>query len=328
MTALAVPAAVRRLVMPAWYGALVLACVYLALIPTIGTGYWVRTLTFIFMFAVLAAGWNLIGGFAGYAAFGQVGWFGMGAYSVAVAMSKWHWPFYPALALGTALPAAAALAVGLPVLRLRGHYFAIATLGIAITLRELVNNFDLTGAGSGLSTPLGPSFSYYYYLMFGAMLLAVAVTWMLRRSRLGYALLAIRENESAAATLGVNTTLAKAAAFAISAALAGLVGAIYAYWTAFIDPSTVFDLTFNVRMIVMVILGGTGTILGPVIGAFLLEGISQTLWSSFPAEHLIFFGIAVVLIVLFVPAGLSGLLLELRTLSPRLFVRNLLRYRV
>ena len=157
--------------------------------------------------------------------------------------------------------------VGLPVLRLRGHYFAIATLGVAIATREITNNLEIFGASRPLNLPLKNDPNLFYYLALGLLVVAIALTYLIARSKLGYGLVAIRENEDAALVMGINTTIYKVIAFALNAMLCGLAGGVYAYWHSTIDPPTVFDLTNNVRIIIMAVLGGIGTPLGPIIGA-------------------------------------------------------------
>ena len=308
-------------------GLVVVAFVLLMLVPLAGNPYWLRVLTFIFMFGIMAEGWNLIGGFAGYTAFGQVAWFGLGSYSVAMGMTKYGWSFWPSLAIACLIPTVVAIVVGIPVLRLRGHYFAIATLALGIAVGALISNLSFVGAASGLSLPIGPSFTYFYYLMFGALVLSVLVMWGISRSRFGYALFAIREGEQAASALGINTTYYKTMAFASSAFITGLAGGIYAYWTSFIDPPTVFNLVFNVDMIVMTLLGGIGTILGPVVGAFLLEGLNEVLGGAFLQLHAIIFAGVIIALVLFLPGGLSSLTTR-KKFDLRTFIRNLKAYRV
>jgi branched-chain amino acid transport system permease protein len=242
-------------------------------------------------------------------------------------MTKFGWPFWPTLALACAVPAVAAIVIGIPVLRLRGHYFAIATLALGVAMGEIANNLPYLGAASGISLPIGPSFGYFYYLMLAALVLSVVVMWVISRSRFGYALFAIRENEQAASTLGINTAYYKTAAFAVSAILTGLAGGIYAYWTSFIDPPTVFNIVFNVDIIVMTLLGGVGTIFGPIVGAFILEGLNEVLGGTFLELHAVIFGALIVLIVLFLPGGLSSLFAGGR-LNIRTFLRNFKSYKV
>src|SRR6266542_374346 len=196
----------------------------------------IRLETNIAMFVALAAAWNLIGGLTGYAAFGNVAFFGLGAYTVAFLTDKLHLNFAFALPLAPLVAAGFAGLIGLPLLRLRGHYFAIATLGTGIAVGEVIKNLPWFGGAAGLFPPIyRHADALFFYLMAAAAGLAVLATWLVMRSRLGYGLIAIRENEEAAAVLGVNTTAYKGAAFALSAALTRVVGGIFAQWNILID---------------------------------------------------------------------------------------------
>jgi branched-chain amino acid transport system permease protein len=199
-----------------------------------------------------------------------------------------------------------AIAVGLLVLRLRGHYFAIATLGVAEATRELVLNFEPLGAASGLSLPIARDFRLFYYLLLGLVVLLAGLTWWIERSRLGYAFVAIRENEEAAAALGIDTLRYKVAAFGLGASFSGIVGGIYAYWTTFIDPATVFSASYSVEMIAVCLVGGAGTVLGPVVGSLLFELLAGQIWARFISWHGTILGIVIVLLVLFLPRGLAS----------------------
>src|SRR5438128_2679306 len=195
-------------------------------IPLLTDKFWFRIATYVVMFAVLATAWNIIGGITGYAAFGNVAFFGIGAYTTGMLIAKAKWPFLVALPLAPILAALFAALVGLPLLRLRGHYFAVASLGVGVAVGELVQNIDYNGqpvfgGASGLFLPIyavGHRGLFFFYLMCGAAAIAIAVTWWVLRSRFGYGLIAIRENEDAAAVIGVNTTAYKVAAFALAAA--------------------------------------------------------------------------------------------------------------
>jgi branched-chain amino acid transport system permease protein len=306
-------------------GALV-ALPIVALVPLHATGYWMNLLTQLFIFSTLATAWNIIGGYTGYAAFGNVAFFGGGAYVTAELMTRGGWGFVPAtLGGGIAMLLYGAL-IGLPVLRLRGHYFAIATLGVAIATRELCNNLELFGASRPINLPLKNDPNLFYYVALGLLVVSIIATYLIARSKLGFGLVAIRENEDAALVMGINTTLYKVIAFALSALLSGLAGGVYAYWHSTIDPPTVFDLTTNVRLIIMAVLGGIGTPLGPVIGAALLTFIQETLWKNFTNLHAVLFGAAIVVVVLLMPRGIVYLIRQ--KFAWRIFVRNLRQYRV
>ncbi len=269
----------------------------------------VRIMTTIAMFVVMASAWNLVGGLTGYGSFGNVAFFGLGAYTCAVAVDahRLHLPVAAGIALSPVVPAVFAVLVGLPLLRLRGHYFAIATLGTAVAVGEVVKNIEYLGGATGLFPPiLRRADLSFLYLMVAAAVLAVVVTRLVLRSRFGYGLIAIRENEDAAQVIGVNATAHKVAAFSIAAALTGLAGGIFALWNSFIDQQLGFSLDFNIQMILMAVLGGAGTLFGPVLGAVMLELLIQLLAGR--SDVAVFaqmgLGLLLAITVIFVPRGI------------------------
>jgi branched-chain amino acid transport system permease protein len=274
-------------------------------LPLLTDKLWFRIVTTVAMFVVMASAWNIIGGFTGYASFGNIAFFGLGAYTVGVLVSNLRWPFALALLPAPLTTALFGALVGIALLRLRGHYFAVATLGVGVAVGEVVNNLGPLGASTGLFLPILRSDLLFFYLMLGAALLAVLVSWLIVRSRFGYGLLAIRENEEAASVIGVNTIFYKVAAFCISAALTGLAGGIFAQWNSFVNQENVFAVTDNVQMILMAVVGGAGTVLGPVAGAIALELIIQTLagGGSAAVYAQIGLGILLTVCVIFVPRG-------------------------
>jgi len=294
-------------------------------VPLLADRLWFRIATIIAMFIVMATAWNIIGGITGYAAFGNVAFFGICAYTTGMLIAKAKWPFLAALPLSPVVAAAFAALVGLPLLRLRGHYFAVASLGVGVAVGELVQNIDyrgqpLFGGASGLFLPIYSIDNrglFFFYLMSGAAAVAIAVTWWVLRSRFGYGLMAIRENEEAAAVLGVNTTAYKVMAFALTAALTGLAGGIFSQWNVFINQDNAFPIEYNVQMILMALLGGTGTVFGPAAGAVLLQLLIQFLGGTLPISFDIPFvsdtvrpilaqiilGLLLVGVVIFVPRG-------------------------
>jgi len=259
------------------------------------------------LLAVLAQGWNIIGGYTGYASFGNSVFYGLGSYGVAIAMVQWHLPFAVGLVFGVALAVAFALLLGVPVLRLRGHYFAIATLALAGVMAAIVSNVPLAGQNIGLVLPPLNNDRLFYGLSLALMLVATGVVYWLTRSRFGFGLIAIRENEDGAAVMGVNTTLYKVLAFTLSGVLSSLAGGIHAYWITFIDPESAFDIGLNVKMIIMAVFGGAGTVLGPVIGAFTLSAISEWLSSEVTSIATLFFGVVIIAAVVLMPRGLADL---------------------
>jgi branched-chain amino acid transport system permease protein len=294
---------------------LVLALVFLAL-PLVASGFWVRVFTSVFMMAALAQSLNFMAGFAGYADFGNVLYFGIGAYTTAFLMSK-ELPVPLAALAGMGLAATLALALGLPVLRLRGHYFAIATIGVMEGVRELVVNVGFLGGGSGLNVPIirlpPQQFSLLiYYLMMGLMLAYTGMAFTLSRSSLGYGLRAIKADEQAAAVMGINTTRFKTLAWMLSASCSALVGSVYAIWTGFLEPGTAFDIIRSTEYFIMMLLGGAGTVLGPVLGSFILELMRVLVWERLLRGHAAVVGVVIVLVVLFVPNGLVSTLRQWR----------------
>ena len=190
--------------------------------------------------------------------------YGLGTYGTAIAMTQFGLPFWAGLPLGAVLGVLCALLLGLPVLRLRGHYFAIATLGLSLAVAAIVSNLEIAGANIGLILPLTRADGMFFELALALLVACVLCVWWISRSRFGMGLIAIREDEDAAASMGINTTLYKTAALMLAALFTSIAGGIYAYWITFIDPASAFDPTLNVRMVIMAMFGGPGTVLGPV----------------------------------------------------------------
>jgi len=287
--------------------ALALALAVAVGLPALTNTYYVRLATGILMFAALACGWNLVGGYAGYPDFGAAAFLGIGAYTTGVLMARAAVPFPLALLAGAFLAVVAAVLMGAVLLRLRGHYFAIATLGFMLVLQQLAANLELTGGGSGMNLPVARSFTTFYYWMLGVCALAAAAGLFLPRLRVGYAIAAIRENQAAAEALGIAPLPYKIIAYSGSAFVFGLVGGVYAYWFTFIDPPTVFNVDFAIQAIVMTLFGGPATALGPVAGAIVLKSLDTVLTTVSIFLHNVFFGALVCLLVIFAPRGLADL---------------------
>jgi branched-chain amino acid transport system permease protein len=284
-----------------------------AALPFLVSGFMVRLVTSIFMFAVLASALNIISGFTGYAAFGNMVFFGLGAYTTAVLMNKANFAFVPSFLISGGVAVLMALLLGMLLLRLKGHYFALGTLGAAEAVKFIIDNLTgLTGGGQGITVPSMKGSPYvvntFFYFMMLALLIAVIVlAWRLSKNRLGYAFKAIRANEQAAGVMGIDTTRYKIISWSLSAVFTGVTGSVYAYWFSYIDPPTVFDVMWVVKMFVIILIGGAGTVFGPVIGAFILETISELVWSRFINLHLGILGTIIILVVLFMPNGLLSL---------------------
>jgi len=304
------------------------ALVALAGVPWYGSDVLVQFGINTLLLAVLAQGWNIIGGYAGYASFGNSVFYGLGSYGVAIAMVQWELPFAAGLALGVVFAVAFALLLGMPVLRLRGHYFAIATLALAQVMTAIVSNIELTGQNIGLVLPPLNNDPLFYELSLGLLALATLTVAWLTRSKFGFGLIAIRENEEGAAVMGVNTTLYKVAAFALSGVFSALAGGIHAYWITFLDPESAFDISLNVKMIIMAVFGGAGTVLGPVVGAFSLSAISELLSSEITSVAGLFFGMVIVAAVVLMPRGLADVLRRYRKSGWRYFIENIRMHRL
>jgi branched-chain amino acid transport system permease protein len=270
-------------------------------------GYWLRTLTEVFLIATIAQSINIIAGFTGYAAFGQVVFFGLGNYAAAIAMTKLGAPLVAGGALGSAVCAGFAMVCGVPLFRLKGHYFAIATLGLNEAVKAVVTNWSaLTGGGSGISLPLPPgnvvgNAQMFYGAFLALMWAGIVIVWQLGRTRFGYACRAIRADEDAAAATGVNPLLYKTGAWMLSAVLAGWAGSLYAYWQSYIEPAVAFDMDISVRGFVILLLGGAGSVFGPIIAAFTLQLVSTLAWSHLLTFHLGLMGILIMVAVLLPP---------------------------
>jgi branched-chain amino acid transport system permease protein len=290
--------------------AVVLAIMVLLLgVPLAHNGYLENVFRNILMYAAMAYGWNLIGGYTGYVSFGNVTFFGIGAYCAGLLSIHGIDNLAVAIVVGALASALFAVLIGIPVLRLQGHYFAIATLGIGLAMADIVANLDALGGSSGLAVHQvdDAHFSIYYYAMWMVALVAMVGTFLIARSKLGYAFVAIRENEEAAAVLGIWATRYKVTAWAIGAMMAGAAGAVFAPANGFIDPSITFATDANVFPIAMTILGGIGTVAGPFIGALILAGANELLQRYFVKAHTLFFGAMIVVIVLLLPRGLMWL---------------------
>lgn len=280
------------------------------------------------LLAVLAQGWNIIGGYAGYASFGNSVFYGLGSYGVAIAMVQWELPFGVGMVFGVLLAVAFAVLLGLPVLRLRGHYFAIATLALSQVMAAIVSNVGLAGQNIGLVLPPLNNDRFFYELALGLLVITTLTIFWLTRSRFGFGLIAIRENEEGAAVMGVNTTLYKVLAFALSGVFSALAGGIHAYWITFLDPDSAFDISLNVKMIIMAVFGGPGTVLGPIVGAFSLSAVSEVLASEVTSIAGLFFGIVIVAAVVLMPRGLADMLRRFRSSGWRYFIENIRAHRL
>jgi branched-chain amino acid transport system permease protein len=268
------------------------------------------------MYAILALSWNVVGGLAGYPSFATAAFFGFGAYTTGVLLNA-GLPL--PISILAALLASFVLAglLGIVLLRLRGHYFAIASLSLVGVLRELVNNAtDLTGGGMGLNIPLASGSSiladatFFFYAMWGLLLATALMVIAVSMSKLGFGLVCIRQNETAANMIGLNATLYKSIAFGLSACFVGAAGGLYAAWVHYIDPSDVFDILYSVKPIVMTLMGGLGSPLGAACGAFLYLVLEEVVWRNYIQIHSGVLGVLIVALLLLLPHGLISLRLR------------------
>jgi branched-chain amino acid transport system permease protein len=281
----------------------------------------IKLLFLTFVWVAASVGWNILGGFAGQVSFGFAVFYGLGAYTTAVGINQGLSPYLTYLVAG-AVAAVASLLVGLPTFRLRGPYFAIATIGVSEAVRVVMSNIDFTGGASGYRIDEHGPFRQveHYYTALALAAVAVGISIAVRRSRFGLGLRAIRDDQDAAADSGVNPYASKLAAHAIAAALTGAAGGVFARYAAFIDPEGVFGFHRSVAILLMPVIGGVNTIWGPVIGGGVYGVIEEELVAKFPQIHLLLYGVLVILIILFEPGGVMGLLARAR--------RSLLRRRV
>jgi len=288
-----------------------IACV--AMLPLFGGAYALRLGTIACMYAILALSWNVVGGFAGYPSFATAAFFGFGAYATGVLLGD-GLPLSLAVLIAAVAALLLAAALGAVLLRLRGHYFAIASLSLAEVLRELVNNAtDLTGGGMGLNIPLASGSSvladatFFFFAMWGLFLATALMVMAVAGSKLGFGLACIRQNETASSMVGLNTTLYKSLAFGLSACFVSAAGGVYAAWVHYIDPSDVFDILYSVKPIVMALMGGLGSPLGVACGAFLYLGLEEVVWRNYIQIHTGVLGLLIVMLLLFLPHGLISL---------------------
>jgi branched-chain amino acid transport system permease protein len=291
---------------------LALALAAVASLPLVGDNYVIRLATIMMLYCVLALSWNFIGGLAGYPSFATAAFFGLGAYAGAVSQARGV-PMVLAWAVAALVVVVFAAVLGLAILRLRGHYFAIASLVVADVLRELVNSAtSVTGGGMGLNLPIltlgvDAQARLFFYLMLGLAVVAILAAVYVDGARLGFGLRCIKQNEDAANMIGINGTACKTIAFALSAIFVGWAGAFYASWVNYVEPGDVFDVLFSIKPIVMVLLGGAGTIAGPIVGAVVFLLLEELVWRNFLTFHAGVLGLLVVGLIVFLPDGVLGL---------------------
>lgn len=301
--------------------ALLVLAILLAL--PLGAGpYAIRLAAVIFMWAALAGSWNLLAGYAGAVDLGPVVYHGIGAFGTAALMMRAGLPFLVSVALAGGVAAAIAFVIGTPTLRLRGAYFAIGTLALAESAKQLALAWDrltgipLTGGSAGISLPLSAGYLPFYYLMLTVMACVTLTTLWLERSKFGYGLRAIGENDRLAEASGVDIHALKRRVYMASALFIAWTGGIEGYWLSYINAAEAFGTAITFQMVVMALLGGLGTPFGPLLGAAFLTLASEFLGTRFVYHYLIGIGLIIVVIPLFMPAGLAGLIRLVRRERP------------
>jgi branched-chain amino acid transport system permease protein len=296
-----------------WTALVVVPTLLLALFPVLSDDLYYQNMFILSMvFAIGAVGLNIITGYAGYISLGQGAFIGLGAYVVGICVgdiggSPWVWVPVAGLVAG-----AMAALLGVVAMRARGHSFVILTIAFLFLIQLLATNWnELTNGTGGITLPV-PTWSVeyqywpFYYSLFGLLAVSLAMSWWIRRNKFGMGLVAIREDEDKAATVGVSTPTYKILAFAASAVFVGMAGGVYGYYIAFIDPLGMFNILLSVQIILSLLLGGRATLWGPVLGAFIIEWLNETTNQEFGGGNarLLIFGGLLGLVVLFLPQGI------------------------
>jgi branched-chain amino acid transport system permease protein len=302
-----------------------IALVVFALFPVVITDpQWTSIGVFTLIFMVATCAWNIFSGYSGYLALGHAVFFGCGGYAVALAARDWHvaggWGVFALLPFGGLVAVLVAIPVGIIALRVRRHTFVVVTIAIFFIFQLAAINFGFTGGTSGILLPIAPfsAANYnqpFYYVGLVILVLTVALSWAVRRSRFGLQLLAIRDDEDRARGLGVKTWRVKLAAFVISAFPVGMVGGLYFYFVGQIFPQFAFDPLFDISLALMAFLGGIGTLVGPLLGALVLESLQQYLTQSVSGTgtYLIAYGVLFLAVILLMPRGVIPTISELLT---------------
>lgn len=299
---------------------LLIVVAVVALAPVFGDGYQLQVLYTIFLFTTIALGWNILSGFTGYIDFGYAGFIGIGAYATVLPIVKLGAPWYLGLASGIVITAILGSLIGYPALRLTGAYFAIAMLAVAVALRAAMASqylAPITQGATGVSFFPPLSRAQAFYIMGSGAIIAALLNLRIATSPYGLRLLTIREDETLANSLGINTVRDKMIAMAIHTGIAGFCGGMLAFNLSYIDPASVFAIEYTEYPIVMVLFGGLGTAAGPIIGGVVIGILREVLWGQFPTLHLAILGMTIVALILFLPEGVIEWLKERGTLPRR-----------
>jgi branched-chain amino acid transport system permease protein len=303
-------------------GLLVVAALFFALLPlVIHSRFWLGFWTTTLFFALLGQSWNILGGYCGQVSFGHAVFFGTGAYVTAVLQVRYGLDAWTSAALAIGAGALVGVFIGALTFRygLRGSYFALVTLAFAEVFRVLATSWEFTGSGFGMLIPMKPgtaNFQFadrttFYYVILLLVAVAYLLTWRLQRSRFGAYLVAIRENEHAAQALGINAFRMKLAAITVSGAMAAVAGVFYMQYYLFVDSNVGYGPAMSVNALLGPLIGGAGTVFGPLIGAVALGGMAEltsVLLGKEPGVNLLAFGVLLLVVLRFLPNGLMGLI--------------------
>ncbi len=296
--------------------AFILIGLFLFLLPVfMHNQYVIHLCIMTFLFITIAIGWNILGGYTGQISFGHASFFGVGAYTTAILWLRLGVHPLLTIPLGGLLAAVFGVLWGYPLLRLRGYFFAIATIGVGEATRVLASFWEsLTGGSSGLTLPVPKVFSkvpFYYEMLIIALIVFIVSVWAYR-SKFGLGLFAIKDDIDASETLGVNTPLYKILALALSGFIVGIGGSFYAQYIFYVEPGDVFSFEKSVNLILINIVGGIGTIFGPIFGALIFLVLQEFVLVLFPNLHLLVYGLLLVVIIIYQPNGLSGVISYVR----------------
>ena len=303
----------RRLPRSPWAWLVALAALFLALFPLLSNDLFFQNMIILsLIFAIGASGLNIISGYGGYVSLGQSAFLGVGAYTVGLIAVRVDTSPFVWVPLAGVVGGLFAALLGVVAMRTRGHSFVIITIAFLLLMQLVLLNWaSFTHGSSGLSLPL-PQWDVaflnwpFYYALLGLLVLSVALSWWIRRSKLGMGLIAMREDEDKAATVGVSTPVYKLAGFVASAVFLSMAGGVFAYYLNFIDPRGMFDIVVSVQIILSLLLGGRGTLWGPVLGAFIIEPLNELANQQLGGgnSRLLIFGGLMALTVLFLPQGI------------------------
>jgi branched-chain amino acid transport system permease protein len=298
----------------------VLVLALLLVIPlTVGSPFVYHLFILICSYAALASAWNIVGGFAGQLSLGHAVFYGVGAYTSTLLMIKLGVSPWIGMLVGACLSSIVAVLISWPCFRLRGPFFALATIAVLEVVRLMaINQHDVTGGAAGLGVPLKLGVEWmlfrprwpYLLIAFGFLIITLAASWKIKNSRLGYYLIAVREREDAAHAVGVNSVKVKLIAVVLSAFLTSLVGSFHAMYLTFIEPGSMFSLDMSIQIAMFALIGGLGTVSGPLIGTLLVLPLAELargwLGDMGSGVHGLVYGIVLVVVVLTIPQGLVG----------------------